>query len=52
MKVYSEEAIGGISELIHMSDMEFYEKYVADAPLEEQKRFLEEFPEFLPEKTI
>ena len=30
-----------------MTDLEFYEKYLADLTLEEQATFMNEFPEFL-----
>lgn len=32
------------------SDIEFYEKHLADLPLEEQAAFMEEFPDFLSSK--
>lgn len=41
-----------IKELIQMSDMEFYEKYLADLSLEEQAEFLQRFPEFLKEAPL
>lgn len=41
-----------IKELIQMSDLEFYEKYLAGLPLEEQAAFFEEFPEFLKAEPL
>lgn len=35
--------------LMEMSDLDFYEEFVADAPFEEQAEFFREFPEFLEE---
>lgn len=34
------------------SDFEFYEKYLADLPLEEQAVFMKVFPEFLLEDNV
>lgn len=39
-----------ILELAFSSDAEFYEKHIADAPLEEQAAFMKEFPDFLKEE--
>ena len=33
-----------------MTDLEFYEKHLADLTLEEQAAFMEEFPDFLSSK--
>ena len=33
--------------LLKMSDAEFFQKYLDDAPLEELAEFLREFPDFL-----
>ncbi len=37
--------------LMEMSDLDFYEEFLADAPLEEQAEFCREFPEFLEEEA-
>ena len=34
-------------ELMNMSDLDFYDEFLADAPFEEQVEFFKEFPEFL-----
>lgn len=47
MKEYTEEQMKRIREFATMSDWDFYEKYLADAPLEEQAAFMNEFPDFL-----
>lgn len=47
MKEYTEEQMRRIREFATMTDFEFYEKYLADATLEEQAAFMKEFPEFL-----
>lgn len=41
-----------IKELIQMSDAEFYEKHLAELPLEEQAAFFKEFPDFLKEEPL
>lgn len=35
-----------------MSDLEFYERYLADLTLEEQAAFMDEFPEFLSGEEV
>ena len=35
-----------------MTDLEFYEKHLADLTLEEQAAFMEEFPDFLSSKKV
>lgn len=39
-------------EFCFCSDFEFYEKYLADLPLEEQAVFMKEFPDFLQEDDV
>ncbi len=41
------EKKGKLIELMEMSDLDFYDKFLADAPFEEQAEFFREFPEFL-----
>lgn len=41
------DIISAIREFAEMSDFEFYEKYLADASMEELAEFCREFPEFL-----
>lgn len=36
-----------IVELAYMSDVDFYDCFIADAPLQEQAAFLMEFPDFM-----
>ena len=38
-------------ELMKMSDLDFYDEFLADAPLEEQAEFFREFPEFLEKEA-
>lgn len=40
------ESADRILKLINMTDEEFFESYVANDTLEEQRKFVEEFPEF------
>ena len=35
-----------------MTDLEFYERYLADLTLEEQAAFMDEFPEFLSGEEV
>ena len=41
------EKDGKLIKLIKMSDLDFYDEFLADAPFEEQAEFFREFPEFL-----
>lgn len=41
-----------VLEFCFSSDLEFYEKHLADLTLEEQAAFMNEFPGFLSEKVI
>lgn len=52
MRELTEEQRKRIEEFIEMDDMEFFEKHLADASIEELAVFLEEFPEFLNEESI
>ncbi len=38
-------------ELMKMSDLDFYDEFLADASFEEQAEFFREFPEFLEEEA-
>ena len=38
-------------ELMKMSDLDFYDEFLADAPFEEQAEFFREFPEFLEKEA-
>lgn len=49
MRSFSEEELRKIKQFAGMTDLEFYEKYVANASLQEQAEFLNEFPEFMME---
>ena len=40
-----------LAELMNMSDLDFYEEFLADAPFEEQAEFFREFPEFLEKEA-
>lgn len=42
-----DEQFTQLKEFIDMSDVEFYEKFVINALLEEQAAFMQEFPEFM-----
>ena len=39
-------------ELMKMSDLDFYDEFLADAPFEEQAEFFREFPEFLEKDAV
>lgn len=39
-------------EFCFCSDLEFYEKHLADLPLEEQAAFMNEFPDFLQTDNV
>lgn len=43
----TEEQAKRLDQFFRMSDWDFYEKYVADAPLEVQAEFLNDNPDFL-----
>ena len=40
-------ALANLKEFAEMSDLEFYERFLEDAPLEELAEFCREFPDFL-----
>lgn len=42
----TEEQAKRLDQLFRMSDWDFYEKYVADAPLEVQAEFFNDNPDF------
>lgn len=42
--------VENILDFAFSSDIEFYEKHLADLTLEEQAAFMEEFPDFLSSK--
>lgn len=44
--MYTEEQLRRAEEFLKLTDEEFYERYVRDAPVEERLAFLHEFPEF------
>lgn len=44
---FTDEQKKRLLDFFNMTDFEFYERYLADLPLEEQAAFMEEFPEFL-----
>lgn len=46
----SKEALLRLSKLIFESDADFYNEFIAAAPLEEQAKFFREFPEFIIEE--
>ena len=46
----NEEQRRRLRDLIEMSDEEYYEKFLADIPLEEAAAFMEEFPGFMEEE--
>lgn len=50
MKDLNEEQVKRFEEFMKMDDMEYFEKYLADASVEELAAFLEEFPEFMSEE--
>ena len=43
----NEEQRKRLLDFFGMTDLEFYERYLADLTLEEQAAFMDEFPEFL-----
>lgn len=43
----NEEQSKRLLDFCGMTDLEFYEKHLADLTLEEQAAFMEEFPDFL-----
>ena len=45
--MYKEEEKNKLIALMKMSDLDFYDEFLADAPYEEQEEFFREFPEFL-----
>lgn len=47
MNEINDEQSKRLLDLINTTDEEFYEKFLADAPLEEVAAFLEEFPDFM-----
>lgn len=52
MRELKEEEEKRLLEICFSSDLEFYEKHLADLTLEEQAAFMNEFPGFLSEKVI
>ena len=48
----NEEQKKRLLNLCGMSDLEFYERYLADLTLEEQAAFMDEFPEFLSGEEV
>lgn len=51
MRELKKEENKRVLEFCFGSDIEFYEKYLADLTLEDQAAFMNEFPEFLPEEA-
>lgn len=47
MRKFTDEELSRLIRFFKMSDYEFYDEYIADAPLEEQAEFMNEFPEFM-----
>lgn len=47
MNEFTDEQLERLWKFLGMSDFEFYDKFVADALLEVQTEFMNEFPEFL-----
>lgn len=43
----SERQIRNIENVLFGSELDFYDRYIADLPLEEQAKFMKEFPEFM-----
>lgn len=50
MKELNEEQRKRFEEFIQMDDMEYFEKHLADASVEELAAFLKEFPEFMSDE--
>lgn len=47
MRKFTDEQLNRLLRFFRMSDYEYYDKYIADAPLEEQAELMNEFPEFM-----
>lgn len=45
----TDEQKNRLLDFFNMTDLEFYERYLADSSLEEQAAFMKEFPDFLNE---
>lgn len=48
----NEEQSKRLLDFCGMTDLEFYERYLADLTLEEQAAFMDEFPDFLSSKKV
>ena len=46
MGKYNNDEVDRVLDFVRMTDSEFYDRYVKNAPLSERGEFLEEFPEF------
>lgn len=51
MRKYTREQLEMVQKFATMSELEYYEQYIADAPLEEQEKWIEEFAEIAVEDS-